>query len=525
MQQESTADESGAVPLEDRLADVDLSDDAGRQSEQQQSQSPPPRVHLGLPPTHLEPPRSPARRHLDLDAPPAAPVPAPIDLHPPPSPRQRTLDLDEPVGALSSPRAPGDPSISSPIPNPFADQHDGDDFSRDHDGRPDMDDQDGDGSGDVMNESELTAEDMHTPTGGAFPRDRTENQNLSTSQHNDGDDQDPSHSSSLFVHLGAQAPESDAKISMPQSPTVAGPAAASIRQGQSLPASGDGSFQGLIPGEAPPLQVADADHIVRAEGQPSDGGTGLNLMDTDPIADVADGGQPLLLPNFGPSPNANAPGGAPSESVEGSWEMPSSTDGQNAGQQQGQPQPQLFSQEDPQARGLEAANLAEKIRQTVGGPQMEPGPKVKPKQYAFPSHADADTLAKEIEEFYSYVETPQSLENRQSWEEWFESQNTAGAADAASAADDSPSESKEQGSTKSKGESANLVWAPNDAGAALTIHVLHLGAPSITLLDATAFLCAAEAHGGTPASAHQHRSECPPRCLARLSVHFAGILC
>ena len=54
----------------------------------------------------------------------------------------------------------------------------------------------------------------------------------------------------------------------------------------------------------------------------------------------------------------------------------------------------------------------------VNGAYAAPGMRHKPQQYAFPSQADSDTLSKEIEEFFSYIEAPQIVENRQSWEDW-----------------------------------------------------------------------------------------------------------
>ncbi|KAJ1029152.1 hypothetical protein NDA18_002780 [Ustilago nuda] len=44
--------------------------------------------------------------------------------------------------------------------------------------------------------------------------------------------------------------------------------------------------------------------------------------------------------------------------------------------------------------------------------------KPKSRQYDFPIDADADTMQNEIDEFYSYVEVPQTAENRAAWEEW-----------------------------------------------------------------------------------------------------------
>lgn len=44
--------------------------------------------------------------------------------------------------------------------------------------------------------------------------------------------------------------------------------------------------------------------------------------------------------------------------------------------------------------------------------------KPKARQYSYPTQADSDTLPKEIDEFYSYVEAPQVTENRAAWEEW-----------------------------------------------------------------------------------------------------------
>ncbi|PWN47739.1 hypothetical protein IE53DRAFT_232364 [Violaceomyces palustris] len=42
----------------------------------------------------------------------------------------------------------------------------------------------------------------------------------------------------------------------------------------------------------------------------------------------------------------------------------------------------------------------------------------KSRQFDFPFHADTDTIRNEIDEFYSYVEAPQTAENRSCWEEW-----------------------------------------------------------------------------------------------------------
>ncbi|CDU22787.1 related to FAR11-protein involved in recovery from cell cycle arrest in response to pheromone [Sporisorium scitamineum] len=44
--------------------------------------------------------------------------------------------------------------------------------------------------------------------------------------------------------------------------------------------------------------------------------------------------------------------------------------------------------------------------------------KPKSRQYDFPVDADADSMQNEIDEFYSYVEVPQTAENRAAWEEW-----------------------------------------------------------------------------------------------------------
>ena len=44
--------------------------------------------------------------------------------------------------------------------------------------------------------------------------------------------------------------------------------------------------------------------------------------------------------------------------------------------------------------------------------------KPKSRQYDFPVNADADSMQNEIDEFYSYVEVPQTAENRAAWEEW-----------------------------------------------------------------------------------------------------------
>lgn len=84
-------------------------------------------------------------------------------------------------------------------------------------------------------------------------------------------------------------------------------------------------------------------------------------------------------------------------------------------QQQGQQFQQQFQQQQPTGN-VEATSIAEQIRNMVGG--MTNGARAKTKQYAFPAHADADTLPREIDEFYSYVEAPQVVENRLAWDEW-----------------------------------------------------------------------------------------------------------
>ncbi|PWN29850.1 hypothetical protein BDZ90DRAFT_278098 [Jaminaea rosea] len=98
---------------------------------------------------------------------------------------------------------------------------------------------------------------------------------------------------------------------------------------------------------------------------------------------------------------------------------PSPPQGQLFQQPQAPPQQQQQQQQQP-GGNVEPTSIADQIRNMVGGIGMSGmnGVRSKAKQYGFPAHADADTLPREIDEFYSYVEAPQVVENRLAWEEW-----------------------------------------------------------------------------------------------------------
>nr|CDI53470.1 conserved hypothetical protein [Melanopsichium pennsylvanicum 4] len=76
-----------------------------------------------------------------------------------------------------------------------------------------------------------------------------------------------------------------------------------------------------------------------------------------------------------------------------------------------QGQAQAGQQSQPQAGPLDSVTLGQLRNLIVID-------KPKSKQYDFPIHADADSMQNEIDEFYSYVEVPQTAENRAAWEEW-----------------------------------------------------------------------------------------------------------
>ena len=88
-------------------------------------------------------------------------------------------------------------------------------------------------------------------------------------------------------------------------------------------------------------------------------------------------------------------------------------DQQQLSQQQQQPTQQQQQQQQQQAQGgpLDSVTLGQ-LRNLVSFQ------KPKLRRYDFPTHADSDSIQNEIDEFYSYVEAPQTVENRASWEEW-----------------------------------------------------------------------------------------------------------
>lgn len=87
-----------------------------------------------------------------------------------------------------------------------------------------------------------------------------------------------------------------------------------------------------------------------------------------------------------------------------------SSSGQQEEQQQQQQRQQQQQQQNSQGQ-LDSITLGQ-LRNLVNNH------KPKARQYSYPTHADSDTLPQEIDEFYSYVEAPQVVENRAAWEEW-----------------------------------------------------------------------------------------------------------
>ncbi|KAJ9479176.1 Factor arrest protein 11 [Pseudozyma hubeiensis] len=76
-----------------------------------------------------------------------------------------------------------------------------------------------------------------------------------------------------------------------------------------------------------------------------------------------------------------------------------------------QSQPQAGQQSQQQSGPLDSVTLGQLRNLIVVD-------KPKSRQYDFPINADADSMLNEIDEFYSYVEVPQTAENRAAWEEW-----------------------------------------------------------------------------------------------------------
>ncbi|KAN0064740.1 Factor arrest protein 11 [Thecaphora frezii] len=88
--------------------------------------------------------------------------------------------------------------------------------------------------------------------------------------------------------------------------------------------------------------------------------------------------------------------------------------GHDAGQQ-AQPQPQQPNQ----AQGLQAQGGGPLDSVSLGQLRnFVVFQKPKMRRYDFPTDADSDSIRNEIDEFYSYVEAPQTAENRAAWEEW-----------------------------------------------------------------------------------------------------------
>jgi hypothetical protein len=58
--------------------------------------------------------------------------------------------------------------------------------------------------------------------------------------------------------------------------------------------------------------------------------------------------------------------------------------------------------------------------------------KTKTRHYSYPTDADADTIPNEIDEFYSYVEAPQVVENHAAWVKWCQTNDESGHGNASS---------------------------------------------------------------------------------------------
>lgn len=109
------------------------------------------------------------------------------------------------------------------------------------------------------------------------------------------------------------------------------------------------------------------------------------------------------------------------EAASGTSDTESATAAVTAAAAGGSPsmQPDAASGQTAQMRGVESGNLAEQFRSMAGEPlRASNGLKMRLRQYAFPAHADADSFSREIDEFYSYVEAPQVLENKAAWQEY-----------------------------------------------------------------------------------------------------------
>lgn len=331
--------------------------------------------------------------------PPAAPSPTSINLHPPPSPRQRVLQLDEPAER---------PPSSLPQPS--------------------------DSLGIQSTGSEGFVTDDH-PDDGHIGFDRVTSSEAGTnvgfeSAASAADDQissELSSRSSLFVHLGAQAPE-DRRLDNAGEHEIPELAYADSRS-QLLPSALD-----IPPAPLPGDRVATKPYGLLSKGVSSDEEQFGNRGEREAVNGSSDS---LLLPDSLPevdsgdelSQSLSDSSVASTDQQELARELPNGEiltslgqadaqqplQHQNLGSQSSDYPGAVHEQNQAQPRGMDSQTLAEQIRNMTQSGLNRP----KARQYAFPAHADADTLQREVDEFYSYVEAPQVLENKAAWEDWW----------------------------------------------------------------------------------------------------------
>ncbi|CAO1620697.1 unnamed protein product [Parajaminaea phylloscopi] len=327
-----------------------------------------------------------------MDQPPAAPVPAAIDLHPPPSPRKGALPLDSSSGQGSDWISPAE--VAPPQAGTESSHYDGSD--------------------------ETLPLEGHGPS--------IENTAIKS---------DPVPQSSLFVDLGAPAPEeglTESTFAAPddgphtaeseQEPPRAEepsdvPAAYSSATNVSLPiVATDAELRSTA---SPNLKRNSAGETIRLDEAVESRETAAR-RDTDEQPEFTQNLEHSIPTDVaGIQQVETTPPGQPEPiDLEGEFYHVGHADDQKPLEHQEANAQHSEALSDAQQglaqpTGVEAGSIADQIRQINQFGIAKP----KTRQYGFPAHADSDSLAKELDEFYSYVEAPQVLENKAAWNEWF----------------------------------------------------------------------------------------------------------
>lgn len=374
------AEHEGEFDLDDRLneslADISLED------------QPRPQNDSGDDPSQLTPGSS-----SDMSRPPAAPMPASIDLHPPPSPQHDTVDIGD--------AASDDLRWSVVVPT----------ATRSHEG------------------TEKVCAAEHRGHGSSILDETNVHSTLRSYGAASTEFSPPS---SLFVHLGSQAP--DEGRSSPNDLISQGHAKSDIEAAPPAAVERPGSPTLMMSGK--PSQDAQESlisrlganhfkHPIRDEAERPDGDRSCDeaaIHRVDSPEHHFEGSEELDTCSLSREQLAESfVFGQQMENLDPTGVLigMGQADSQQPLQHQ-VPESHLtasrkfYHQDSPQPTGVEPSSIADQIRQMT----QFGAAKSKVRQYGFPAHADSDSLPRELDEFYSYVEAPQVLENKAAWEEW-----------------------------------------------------------------------------------------------------------